>query len=210
VCTGCLYGKAKRKPWRTKPTREGARSRVATQPGECVSVDQMVSSTPGLIAQMRGIPTTKRYTCATVFVDQATGYGYIHLQKSTGAEEMLVAKAAFETHMNTVAVSIRHYHSDNGIFADNGFREACKGARHHLTFCRVNAHFQNGVAERRIGSLTTTARTMLVHTKRRWPTAIAANLWPYAFRHANEVLNHLPRSSDRRGDHQCRPYQDRK
>jgi hypothetical protein len=40
---------------------------------------------------------------------------------------------------------------------------------------------------------------MLVHAKRRWPTAITANLWPYTFRHANNARNHLPQSTDGKG-----------
>ena len=61
-----------------------------------MSVDQMTSPTAGLIAQMAGFLTRKRYKHATVFVDQASGFGYVHLQKSTSAEETLEAKAAFE------------------------------------------------------------------------------------------------------------------
>jgi hypothetical protein len=157
ICTSCLYGKAKKKPWHTKPTKEREAIRMAIRPGECTSMDQMVSATPGLIAQMRGISTTKRYKCITVFVDQATGYGFTHAQKSTSAEETIAAKEAFEMHLAAVGVMVSHYHADNGVFADNGFREACRQARQRLTFCSVNAHFQNGVAERRIGSLTSTA-----------------------------------------------------
>ena len=37
-----------------------------------------------------------RYRAATVFVDQYSGYGYMHLQKSTGAEETLKGKRAFK------------------------------------------------------------------------------------------------------------------
>jgi hypothetical protein len=61
-----------------------------------------------------------------------------------------------------------------------------------LTFCGVNAHFQNGLAERRIRELTEHARTMLIHAQKRWPSAITANLWPYALRHANDLLNGTP------------------
>jgi hypothetical protein len=45
-------------------------TRTITSAGQCVSVDQLESPTPGLIAQLQGIPTKKRYTCVTVFVDQ--------------------------------------------------------------------------------------------------------------------------------------------
>lgn len=198
LCPSCLYGKAKKRQWRGKPKSNGATdsSRVATQPGECVSVDQMISHTPGLIAQLRGIPTIKRYKCVTTFVDQYTRYGYTHVQMSTSGDETVDAKEAFETHLQTMGVRVQQYQADNGIFADGKFMEACKKNGQRITFCGVNAHFQNGMAERRIQSLTGMCRTMLVHAQRRWPTAISANLWPYAYRHANNVFNHLPSDQD--------------
>ena len=61
---------------------------------------------------------------------------------------------------------IQHYHADNGRFADNKFREAVAQKGQSLTFCGVNAHFQNGVAERRIRELQDHARTMLIHANR--------------------------------------------
>jgi hypothetical protein len=59
----------------------------------------------------------------------------------------------------------------------------------------VNAHFQNGIAERRIRELQDQARTNLVFAQHRWPTAISSNLWPYAVRHVNEVFNSTPHSA---------------
>ena len=69
-----------------------------TQPGKRVSVDQLVSPTLGLVAQMMGILTTKQHTFAMVFIDQATQLSYVHCQKGPSAEETLETKAAFEEH----------------------------------------------------------------------------------------------------------------
>jgi hypothetical protein len=76
LCTSCLYGKATSRPWRTKPRlghQGGGKLRTSTGPGQCVSVDQLESSTPGLIAQMKGWLTKKRYRVATIVVDQFSG-----------------------------------------------------------------------------------------------------------------------------------------
>jgi len=191
MCTSCLFGKATRKPWRTKPTKAKAVQTV-TRPGQCVSVDQLISTTPGLIAQLRGKPTTKRYQAATVFVDQYSGLGFIHLQKTTSADETIEGKEKFEAYAASCGVNVSHYHADNGIFADNKFRQAVRDSQQTLSFCGVNAHFQNSVAERRIRELQDSARTMLIHANRRWPTAIDAHLWPYALRYANDMYNHAP------------------
>jgi hypothetical protein len=90
LCTSCLYGKATRRPWRTKsPKNKEQQSKSLTAPGDCVSIDQMISTTPGLIAQLRGIPTKARYKVVTVFVDQFSGLSYVHAQRTTNAEETM-------------------------------------------------------------------------------------------------------------------------
>lgn len=193
ACTACLYGKATRRAWRTRaePNKIGHRQAVTTA-GGCVSVDQMESPTPGLIAQMRGIPTKRRYRVATIFVDHHSGASFVYLQESTTSEETVQAKLAFEAWSETSGVQIKHYHADNGRFADNAFREAVAKSNQTLTFSGVNAHFQNGVAEKRIRDLLEGARTMLIHSASRWPDAINAHLWPYALRMANAVHNEVP------------------
>ena len=52
-CSACLYGKAMNRAWRSKLGRQ-RQEKKAMKPGEVVSVDQMVSPVPGLIAQMTG------------------------------------------------------------------------------------------------------------------------------------------------------------
>ena len=121
-----------------------------------MSVDQLESSTPGLIAQLRGFLTKDRYNSATVFVDHFTRLSYIHLQKSTNAEETLTAKAAFEAWANTLGVKIRHYHADNGRFAERAWMSHCDSRGQTLSFAGVNAHHQNGIAEKRIRDLQDT------------------------------------------------------
>jgi hypothetical protein len=102
---------------------------------------------------------------------------------------------------------IKHYHADNGIFADNLFRKAVAEEGQSLSFCGVNAHWQNGVAERRIRELQELARTMLIHATRRWPNGITANLWPYALRQANNILNATPRLTGNKNDDHRTPLE---
>jgi hypothetical protein len=108
------------------------------------------------------------------------------------SEDTVKAKTAFETFASTYGVKITHYHADNGRFADNAFREDLRRNNQTISFCGVNAHWQNGVAEKRIRDLSENARTMLLHAQRRWPDAVTVNLWPYALRMANAVYNDVP------------------
>jgi hypothetical protein len=153
ICSGCLFGRMTRKPWRTK-AQPGATPKQATQPGECVSIDQLDSTTPGLIGQLGGgIPTIKRYNAATIFVDNFSKLGYIHLQTKLTSDETVKAKTAFEAFAHSHGVRIKHYHADNGRFADKAFRESVVNCQQTISFCGVNAHWQNGIAEKRIRDL---------------------------------------------------------
>jgi hypothetical protein len=53
------------------------------------------------------------------------------------------------------------------------------------------------MAERRIRLLQELTRTVLIHACKRWPSSVTANLWPYALRMANTVLNEIPSMQDK-------------
>ena len=192
VCQACAYAKMIRKPWRNKPMAKYVSDQDNLKPGDIISVDQMVSPVPGFIAQMTGKLTTKRYKYSTVFVDQSSKLGYVHLQKSQDADETVEAKITFETFMQTLGITVRAYHADNGIFRAHKWVNACNERKQRLTFAGVNAHHQNGVAERRIRELQELARTMMIHANRRWKNVHSTMLWPYAFRMANNLYNNAP------------------
>ena len=192
VCTACAYAKMTKRQWRSKQTQKKEVEVTVTTPGQLVSVDQLVSPTPGLIAQMTGILTTKRYKYATVYVDQFSRLGYVHLQRSSEAEETVQGKLAFERYMQSIGVSVQGYQADNGIFRANKWQAACREKNQSLSFTGVNAHHQNGHAERRIRELQDAARAMLIHANRRWPRCVTTNLWPYTIKMASDVFNNTP------------------
>ena len=55
LCPGCAYGKAHRKPWRYKGKKNRRKLREAKAPGEVISIDQLVSPTPGFIPLHREV-----------------------------------------------------------------------------------------------------------------------------------------------------------
>ena len=87
-----MYGKATRKAWRRRTKDNTDEAGEPKQPGELVSVDQLISPTPGFIAQMCGILTTKMYTCATVYFDQASKLGFVWIQKTTASKDTVEGK----------------------------------------------------------------------------------------------------------------------
>jgi len=112
--------------------------------------------------------------------------------RDLSSEEMINAKLAFEQFARNHGVKIYHYHADNGRFANNAFKTACELTQQSLTFCGVNAHFQNGIAERAIRDLQEIARKQLLHARHRWPAAVHLALWPYALSNAAVLFNSLP------------------
>jgi hypothetical protein len=190
-CACCLYGKMTRTPWRTK-AKNNRQIRTATTAGQCISVDQMESSTLGFVGQLKGKLTKRRYKYATIFIDNFSRYKYVHLQTSLTSEETLQAKVAFEAHSRTLGVPILNYHADNGRFIDNAWTQDIQQKGQTTSYCGVNAHWQNGIAEKGIRDLREHARTALLHALDKWPSAISIHLWPYALKHAATIHNHLP------------------
>jgi hypothetical protein len=100
-------------PWRGKETKAIHKVFVATKPGECVLVDQMMSTEVGFYAQLKDKLTKKHYKCATVFVDHYSRLRFVHLQLDNGSAKTLTAKLAFKQYAAEHGVKILHYHCDN-------------------------------------------------------------------------------------------------
>lgn len=193
-CACCLLGKATRRAWRTKTPPNTIKVRPITKAGDVVSVNQIVLPVDGFVGQTKGALTRHRYKGATVFVDHWSSYTYVYLHKRMDAEDLLLAKRSFERLAASHGVRVRHYHADNGVFADSHWTADCVRHQQTTSFCGVNAHFQNGKAERKIGLLQESARTMLIHTSRNWKGAYSPALWPYALRHAATIATYMPAS----------------
>ena len=189
-CAACKYGKQTKCPWCTKGPQ--GHIRTATQPGQVVSVNQLESTTPGFVAHLKGLLMTHRHNYAMLFVDQFSKFSFVFIQKRITSAETILAKQSFECFARDHRVKILHYHADNSRFADNGFIQACKDNNQGLTYCGVNTHFQNGMAEKWIRDLQDLARTMLLFAVHKWPQLLSMALWPYALRTANEVCNATP------------------
>lgn len=105
VCYACWYTKLTKR--KTRDNSKHIPQDVATYPGQMVSVDQPISTSPGLIAQMTDILTTKRYKCATIYVDQYSRIGYAHLQKSISGDDTVEGKNDLNNLLRTKASQLK-------------------------------------------------------------------------------------------------------
>ena len=105
-CYGCLYGNTTKRPWLAKSENNRGYIRKAYAPGECISVYQMESSTPGFIAQLKCKPTKHCYRAAKIFLDHNSFITYVHLQRGLLSDETIQAKKLFETYTCTYKVKV--------------------------------------------------------------------------------------------------------
>ena len=85
----------------------------------------MVSAQPGLVPQEKGQMTRAKIWGATVFVDHATKWVKVQLMRDTSGDSTLEAKQAFKNAAAVRGVKIKHYHVDNGRFAESTFTYDC-------------------------------------------------------------------------------------
>ena len=87
--------------------------------------------------------------------------------------------------------NVKHYHAENGRFADNGFINALNTKDQKITFCGVGAHNQNGIIENKKKMLTLGARNIILHGIRMWTTMIDSMFCPFSMKAVSERHNKM-------------------
>jgi hypothetical protein len=203
LCASCRVG---------KQTREGAGSVIQVLrrdrqdllrqanlvPASKVSLDQFMSATHGRLPHTKGKEgKSKQYTGGTIFVDHATKYIHHSNQVSLRVGETLKAKNTFERFAQECGHKVQMYHADNAPFRAEEFVRDCTNKGQTIDYSGVGAHHQNGVAERAIRTVTSWARTMMLHQVLHWPSEARLDLWPFALSQAIYLWNNLPQRGTR-------------
>ena len=164
--------------------------------GDFVSMDQFVVRTPGRRLHSSGKESdSDKYHGGTIFNDAATGLIWIEHQVSLGAGETLLAKESFEQWLfDNGGVTIKHVHSDNGVFSADVFVDDCKKKVQKQSFSGVGAQHQNAKAERAIQTIMWMARSFMLHVSLHWTERGVddVSLWSFAVKHAAWIYNRLP------------------
>ena len=85
------------------------------------------------------------------------------------SDKAIQAKDAFETYATQRGVVVKHYHVNNGIFKSDPWIHHCQKRKQTHTFCGMDSHHQNGIAEHCIQTLSDSARIQLLHAIRHNP-----------------------------------------
>jgi hypothetical protein len=126
---------------------------------------------------------------ATIFVDNHSQLGHVHPQKDLTSNKTLRAKHAFDLYARERGVVVKHYYADSVKFVDNAWKNSLDKENQGITYCSINAHWQNGIVERRIRDLKEQTRTMLLYAEHHWPDAVTTSLWLYAMQTASHIFN---------------------
>ena len=203
-CHACLLGKARRRPSKAtvKTPRPDAghipTDRSKLEPGGLVSIDHFESSVRGRLYNTRGRERPEHRFCGgTLFFDHASRAIFVYPQVSLGGSDTIRSKFTFETFASQVGRTICRHHTDNGILTSTAFEKSLRADRVQTppplhTVSGVGAHHQNGGAERAIQTVTSMARTMMIHCHLHWPDGFSPTLWPMALDYATWIYNHTP------------------
>ena len=138
VFSSCMFGCAHKKPWRVKGKEKHViRSESERDAGDNTSLDALTSRNPAIIPQMSGFLTSDRFWAETVFVDHSTSYMYTHLQQGQTLIKSIEEKAAYERMAATFGIRVKKFHTDNGIFAEEGFKSDVSNNNQTISYCRV-------------------------------------------------------------------------
>ena len=217
-CMACQLAKQTRRPEGTvvhklRKDKDGNLKKDNLRPGSMVSSDQFVSSLPGRLPNTYGKEKeSEKYVGGTIFIDEASEYFWVHNQVSLNAAETLIGKHEFERNAIRNGVAILGYRADNGVYKSEEFRNDLKKFGQTIQFCGVGAHHHNGVAERGIRTVSTSARAIMIHAMLHWPAHVSMDLWPFAIKYSVYLWNRMPRKQsglsplevffDTKSDHQ--------
>lgn len=196
-CEVCQFEKCKWQPMGGKtsvpnPNSDGALKWYHLCPGAAVSVDHFESRLQGRTYTSFGKATSGQYMGGYIFINHASGYLHVEHQLRFSASESIRDKQNYEQFALGHEVIVTNYLADNGAFKANNFVAHLWGHNQKVQYCGVNAHHQNGVAERSILTVVSNmARDMLLHASMRWKQDIDSSLWPMAVNHATHVYNSL-------------------
>lgn len=98
----------------------------------------------------------------TLFVDRAIGFIHVEYLSSFTTSDILRAKINL---IRSFGIVFPDYHFDNGVFNSQALSTHLHNGNQVLTLSGVGAEFQDGGAERNIGTIVSMVRTIRIREK---------------------------------------------
>ena len=137
------------------------------------------------IAGIFPIRTVRGQRYYQVFVDEMSGTKWVYLMTDKSLKSVMTNLQQFRVDVGQHPQILRL--DNDATFTSVEFREYCRKNEIKLEFCQPHRHQQNGLAERAIRSLNSTARVLLIAAN------ISESYWGYAILHAAWGQNRMPR-----------------
>ncbi len=128
-------------------------------------MDQFTCKTPGRLPNDYGREgQVNQYHGKTIFNDSVSGTIWVKNQDFLGSGETIESNLCFKQWLRELAwIEVKNYHSDNGVFTTNRFREQCKLQDQTQSFSGVGAQHMNACSEHSIGIIMGMAHTFMIH-----------------------------------------------
>jgi len=199
LCEICQYAKAHKTKLNGKISKvhlpsDGVLKNNHLRAGDAISVDHFESRLRGRSYTSFGKGISDKYIGGCIFVDHMSGRIQVEHQLGFSASETIRAKQNFEKTALDHGVIVSEYLADNGVFKANKFVKHIHERNQKIRYCGVNAHHQNGIAERSIRTVSEMSRALLLHASTKWKDGIDSSLWPMAVDYATFIYNNLPNS----------------
>ena len=133
---------------------EGSLKDTHLCPGAAVSVDHFESRLKGRTYSSFGRSNSEQCVGGCIFFDHMSRYIHVKPQLGCSSSETIRAKQNYEKLCLDNGILVDTFLADNGVFqAANAFVQHIREHNQHIQYCCVNAHHQNGLAERLIRTI---------------------------------------------------------
>ena len=152
---GFLLSKSKRRYSRSKSDPPTIRNLYEVKPSNSVSIDYLLSSTPGLKLQSLGRLNAVPALVSQNFTDHCCEPTFLRTQflEDFTLNSSINTKVKFKRVSAKHTVHIAHCRGDNVMFGDAGFKQECASSCQTLDLSFVNILRQNDIAKSSISYL---------------------------------------------------------
>lgn len=156
-----------------------------------VSVDYFESRIKGRTFSSFERSTFEHYVGGCIFADHIHGYLQVEHQLGFLYIETIRGKYIYEKCCLDHGIIVDTYLFDNEVFKANAFVNRIREHTQIFRFRGVNAHHQNGIAERVTKTASDMSRAMMSYANTHWKDGINFTVWPMAITYAIYIYNHM-------------------